>query len=83
MAEQGFMYFFYFMAIVSTILAVMNFLPLPVVDGGHAVFLIIEKIRGKPLPVKVVNIVQLVGLVLLGLAFLALTYQDFVRLLGW
>ena len=33
----------------STMLAVMNFLPLPVVDGGHAVFLIIEKIRGKPL----------------------------------
>jgi len=81
-AEHGFMQFFYFMAIVSTILAVMNFLPLPVVDGGHAVFLIIEKIRGKPLPVKVLNIVQLVGLVLLGLVFIALTYQDLMRLLG-
>ena len=57
----------------------MNFLPLPVVDGGHAVFLIIEKIRGKPLPIKVMNITQLVGLVLLGLVFLALTYQDITR----
>ncbi len=80
MAERGFMHFFYFMAIISAILAVMNFLPFPVVDGGHAVFLIIEKIRGKPLPIKVMNITQLAGLVVLGLVFLALTYQDITRL---
>lgn len=79
MAEMGFMPFFYFMAIISAILAVMNFLPFPVVDGGHAVFLIIEKIRGKPLPIKVMNITQLAGLVLLGLVFIALTYQDISR----
>ncbi len=78
-AEASFMDFFYFMAIISAVLAVMNFLPLPVVDGGHAVFLIIEKIRGKPLPIKVMNITQLVGLILLGLVFLALTYQDITR----
>jgi regulator of sigma E protease len=78
-AEASFMQFFYFMAIISAVLAVMNFLPLPVVDGGHAVFLIIEKIRGKPLPIKVMNITQLVGLILLGLVFLALTYQDITR----
>lgn len=79
-AEHSFMTFFHFMAIISTILAVMNFLPLPVVDGGHAVFLIIEKIRGKPLPVKVLNFVQLAGLILLGLVFLALTWQDLTRM---
>jgi regulator of sigma E protease len=79
MAERGFMHFFYFMAIISAVLAVMNFLPLPVVDGGHAVFLIVEKIRGKPLPIKVMNITQLVGLILLALVFLALTYQDIMR----
>jgi len=79
MAERGFIHFFYFMAIVSAILAVMNFLPIPVVDGGYAVFLIIEKIRGKPLPIKVMNITQLTGLVLLGLVFIALTYQDITR----
>jgi len=78
-AETSFMQFFYFMAIISAVLAVMNFLPLPVVDGGHAVFLIIEKIRGKPLPIKVMNIAQLVGLILLALVFLALTYQDIMR----
>ncbi len=79
MAERGFMHFFYFMAIISAVLAVMNFLPLPVVDGGHAVFLIIEKIRGKPLPIRAMNITQLIGLILLGLVFLALTYQDIMR----
>lgn len=79
MAERGFMPFVYFMAIISAILAVMNFLPFPVVDGGHAVFLIIEKIRGKPLPIKVMNITQLAGLALLGLVFVALTYQDITR----
>ncbi len=79
MAERGFMPFFYFMAIISAILAVMNFLPFPVVDGGHAVFLIIEKIRGKPLPIKVMNITQLAGLILLGMVFIALTYQDISR----
>jgi regulator of sigma E protease len=79
-AEASFMQFFYFMAIISAVLAVMNFLPLPVVDGGHAVFLIIEKIRGKPLPIKVMNITQLVGLIMLGLVFLALTYQDITQL---
>jgi len=82
MAERGFMHFFYFMAIISAVLAVMNFLPLPVVDGGHAVFLIIEKIRGKPLPIRAMNITQLIGLILLGLVFLALTYQDIMRLLA-
>jgi regulator of sigma E protease len=79
MAERGFMHFFYFMAIISAVLAVMNFLPLPVVDGGHAVFLIIEKIRGKPLPIRAMNITQLIGLILLALVFLALTYQDIMR----
>jgi len=83
MAERGFMHFFYLMAIISAVLAVMNFLPLPVVDGGHAVFLIIEKIRGKPLPIRAMNITQLVGLILLALVFLALTYQDIMRLLAW
>ena len=44
--------FIYFMAIVSVSLAVLNFLPLPVVDGGYVVFLLIEKVRGKPLSLR-------------------------------
>jgi membrane-associated protease RseP (regulator of RpoE activity) len=80
-ARKGFMSFVYFMAIISTILAVMNFLPIPVVDGGLAVFLIVEKILGKPLPIKVQNIVQLAGLILMVGVFLAVTWHDIARLI--
>jgi regulator of sigma E protease len=59
----------------------MNFLPIPVVDGGLAVFLIVEKILGKPLPIKVQNIVQLAGLILMVGVFLAVTWHDIARLI--
>ncbi len=72
--------FIYFMAVISVSLAVINFLPFPVVDGGHAVFLIIEKIRGKPVPVKIQNAVQVIGLVLILAFFLFVTWQDISRL---
>jgi regulator of sigma E protease len=81
-AQYGFMHLVYVMAFLSAILAVMNFLPLPVVDGGAAVVLIIEKIRGKPVPVGILNVVQFVGLAALVLLFLALTWQDIARLVG-
>jgi len=73
--------FVYFLGFISAAIAVFNFLPIPVVDGGHAVFLLIEKIRGKPVPVKVMNISQIVGLAMLGLLFLLVTWQDISRIL--
>jgi len=78
-AERSFMSLIYFMAFISATIAVLNFLPFPVVDGGHAVFLIIEKIRGRPVPVKVMNAIQIAGLVLLLLVFVLVTYQDVLR----
>ncbi len=77
--EEPIVNFVYFMAFISATLAVINFLPLPVVDGGIAVFLLIEKIRRKPIPTKVINMTQMVGLALLGLAFVLLTWQDISR----
>jgi regulator of sigma E protease len=71
----------YLMALISVSLAVINFLPIPVVDGGHALFLIIEKLRGKPVSVKVMNATQYVGLALLLVAFVAITWQDIARVL--
>lgn len=79
-ARRGFMEFAFLMAIISATLAVMNFLPIPVVDGGHAVFLIIEKIHGKPLPPRIVYVVQLVGFIALILAFVLLTWNDILRI---
>jgi regulator of sigma E protease len=73
--------FAYFMAIISVSLAVVNFLPFPVVDGGHAMFLIVEKIRGKPLSIRVMNYVQLFGLAMILLVFVFVTWQDIARLL--
>jgi len=80
--EQSLVYFVYFMAFISATIAVINFLPVPVVDGGHAVFLLLEKIRGKPLPTKVMNISQFVGLGLILLIFVLLTWQDIARWVG-
>ncbi len=81
-SREDFIDFVYFMGFFSTAIAVFNFLPLPVLDGGHALFLIIEKFRGKPLSPKVMNAIQMTGLVLIGMLFLAITAQDILRMLG-
>ena len=73
----------YFMAMISVSLAVVNFLPVPVVDGGLVVLLLIEKLRGRPLPLKVQNAIQVIGLVLILGVFLAITFQDVRRIGGW
>ena len=80
--RRGIIDFAYFMAMISVSLAVINFLPFPVVDGGHAMFLIIEKIRGKPLSISVMNVVQMLGLAIILMVFLFVTWQDISRLLG-
>lgn len=54
--------FLHFLAIISINLAVVNFLPIPVLDGGHMVILIIEKIRGKPVSERILVIVTIAGL---------------------
>ena len=79
--RRGVLHFVYFMAIISVSLAVVNFLPFPVVDGGHALFLIIEKIRGKPLSIRVMNVVQLIGLAVILMVFVLVTWQDISRIL--
>ena len=80
--RQGIMELVYLMAFISSVVAVFNFLPLPVLDGGHAVFLIVEKIRGKPLPPKVMNAIQMAGLVLILGVFVLVTWQDISRMVG-
>ncbi len=71
--SQGFMYLLYFMGLISVNLAVINFLPLPVLDGGMFVMLLLEKIRGRPLPLKVQAGIQIAGLILIGGVFLYVT----------
>lgn len=78
-ARKGAGSLFAFMAFLSVNLAVLNVLPIPVLDGGHLVFLAIEGIRGSPLSMKARLMAQQIGMVsLLGL-ILFVTYNDILR----
>jgi regulator of sigma E protease len=73
----------YFLGSISVNLAVINFLPLPVLDGGLFVMLLIEKIRGRPLSVKVQTAIQLVGITLIAGIFLYVTiFNDLPSFFG-
>lgn len=75
-ADRGFIWLLFFMALISVNLAVVNFLPLPIVDGGQFLFIIFEWIRGKPVPEAVQSIATVAGLLLIGAAFLIVTFND-------
>jgi regulator of sigma E protease len=79
-ASQGALNFFTFMAVISINLGVLNLLPIPILDGGHILFLGIEAVRRKPLSENAIMIAQRVGLVFL-LSLMAFAfYNDIVRL---
>ena len=80
-AQRSFVELLFFFAVISANLAVLNFLPIPIADGGLMVFLIIEWITGKPVSPAVQNAAALVGLVLLGGVFILVTFNDITRLL--
>lgn len=81
-AERGISNLLYFMALLSVNLAILNVLPIPVLDGGHLVFLAIEKLRGSPLPMKARLIAQQVGMLALFSLIIFVTYNDILRFLG-
>lgn len=81
-AGRGFIWLLFFMGLISINLAVINFLPLPIVDGGQFLFLVYEQLRGKPVPPGFQNAVTMAGLVLIGCVFLVVTYNDITNLLG-
>ncbi|MCW9732411.1 sigma E protease regulator RseP [Avibacterium sp. 20-15] len=79
-SEIGFVYYLSFMALISVNLGIMNLFPLPVLDGGHLVFLAAEAIKGKPLSQKVQDAAYKIGAIcLLALTAFAL-FNDFLRL---
>jgi regulator of sigma E protease len=80
MAGQGIMDLLNFLGLLSACLVVMNLLPLPIVDGGVILLLIIEKIRGVALNPKILEIITWIGLVLLLSVFVWVTYNDVLRL---
>ena len=79
-ANRGFMYLVFFLAMISVNLAVLNFLPLPIVDGGLFLYLVYEKITGRPPSITFQNWAALLGLVLIGTLFITTFYFDLERL---
>ena len=81
-ASIGLASFLGFLAVISVSLGVLNLLPVPVLDGGHLLFYVVEMIKGSPLSERAQAIGQRIGLTLLvalmGLAF----YNDIMRLVG-
>jgi regulator of sigma E protease len=68
------------MAIISINLAVINILPVPVLDGGHLLFLGIEKIKGSPISEKTMAIANYIGFALIITLMLYATKNDIMRL---
>ena len=78
-ARAGMYNLAYFMGLLSVNLGILNLLPIPVLDGGHLVFLTIEGIRRKPLNERAQIIAQQIGIALLGTLMIFVFYNDIVR----
>jgi len=79
-AEQGAIPLIYFMASLSVNLTLLNLLPIPILDGGHMVFIFWEAIRGKPPAMKHREAAQALGLMILLALMILVFYQDLQRL---
>ena len=78
-AQQGVLPLINFVAFLSINLGVINLLPLPALDGGHFVLLLLEALRGKPLGSKAMNNIQAVGVALILAITLFSTFKDITR----
>jgi len=79
-ASIGAFAYFNFIAIISINLAILNLLPVPVLDGGHILFFAIEAVRGRPLNDKIIMIANKVGMALLLLLIAFVFYNDITRI---
>lgn len=77
----GFDVIVYIMALISINVGVFNLLPIPALDGGRLFFIIIEAIRGKPVPTKYEGIIHAIGLALLLLLMVVITFNDIKNLI--
>lgn len=80
-AKIGWEAFLGFLALVSISLGVLNLLPVPVLDGGHLLYYIVEVFKGSPVSERVMEIGQRIGLALLGLLMACAFYNDINRLI--
>jgi len=78
-AQSGIADLIAFMAFMSLQLGILNLLPIPVLDGGWVLFLIIEKIKGSPLSRKTMEVAQTIGFALLITLIIIVSYNDILR----
>lgn len=78
-AQLGLIYLVNLTAMLSASLAIFNLLPLPVLDGGHILFLIVEKIRGKPLSMRSQEVIANIGVGFLILLTVFIFYNDIMK----
>ncbi len=79
-ARLGFSYLLQFTALLSLNLAVINILPLPALDGGRILFLLLEKLKGKPVKREIEAVIHNIGFLALILLILFITYKDLAKL---
>lgn len=80
--RKGFLPFIFLMAVLSVNLGVLNLLPVPVLDGGHLCFFLIEAVTGREVNIKWREIAQQVGFFLLILLMIFVFYNDIIRILN-
>lgn len=80
-AQEGFLALLFFTAALSVNLGIINLFPIPILDGGHILFLSIESIIGRPLSVRKMEVAQQIGLIILILLMAFIFYNDIMRLL--
>jgi regulator of sigma E protease len=78
-AKQGITSLAFFIALISVNLAILNFLPIPVLDGGHLLFFFIEAVTGSPVSIRVREIAQQAGIFVLILLMIYVFYNDITR----
>ncbi len=76
----GFVYLLSFTALISVNLAIINLIPFPALDGGRLLFLLIEKIKGSRMNIKITNVANMIGFAILIILMLLVTYHDVVKL---
>jgi regulator of sigma E protease len=80
-ATKGILNLSYFTGVLSMSLGIMNLLPLPALDGGHLVMLLIESVRKKPISPKTYQVATVIGLTLFFVLTVAMTYKESLNLL--
>jgi len=81
-AEHGLISFMGFLAMISISLGLLNLMPIPMLDGGHLAFYLIEWLRGKPLSEYTQSMLQKIGIMLLVMLMILAFFNDLTRLFG-